>query len=93
MNRHLVSRSAALKPFIVLLGLAGMMATGTAQADQSYCDSPWLKPNVRLSGSVDGAKARFAVRVEQVNRISAQECTASLTVDADAPIAEGAGIA
>jgi len=87
MNRHLVSRSITLKPLIILLGLTGMLATGTARAEQSYCDSPWLKPNVRLSGSVDGAKARFAVRVDQVNRISADECTASLTVDADAPIA------
>ncbi len=67
--------------------LCGMVAAGTANAEQGYCDSPWLQPNARISGSVDGAKARFSILVNQVNRNGGGQCTAHLTIDADAPIA------
>ncbi len=69
------------------LGGACLLMSSAAHADQPYCESQWLKPNTRLSGSVDGATARFSVQVNQVSGNGAGQCTAQLTVDADAPIA------
>lgn len=87
MTRYLKSRLGSKQFLYAVVGLACALAGGTAHAEQSYCDSPWLVPNTRLSGSVDGATSRFSVLVNQVNRVSANQCTAQLTVDADAPIA------
>ncbi|AHG64044.1 hypothetical protein [Advenella mimigardefordensis] len=87
MTWYLKSRVAAMSSLSVAVGVACALAAGVAHAEQSYCDSPWLAANTRLSGSVDGATARFSVLVNQVNRVSANQCTAQLTVDADAPIA------
>ncbi|WP_193086856.1 hypothetical protein [Advenella sp. FME57] len=87
MTWYLKSRLASKQSLYAVIGLACALTGGIAHAEQNYCDSPWLAPNTRLSGSVDGATARFSVLVNQVNRVSANQCTAHLTVDADAPIA------
>jgi len=87
MTWFLKSRLTAMSSIYTAVGLACALVSGVAHAEQSYCDSPWLRPNARLSGSVDGSTARFSVLVNQVNRVSANQCTAQLTVDADAPIA------
>ena len=87
MTWYLKASLAGKQSLYAAIGLVCALAGGMAHAEQSYCDSPWLVPNTRLSGSVDGATARFSVLVNQVNRVSANQCTAQLTVDADAPIA------
>lgn len=87
MIRYDQPNAGGLKRLAVMIGMTCALMSGAAQAEQSYCDSPWLKPNARLSGSVDGAKARFSVLVNQVSRAGPGQCTANLTVDADAPIA------
>ncbi|HLU02858.1 MAG TPA: hypothetical protein VKZ94_08855 [Advenella sp.] len=87
MTWYLKASLAGRQSLYAAIGLVCALAGGMAHAEQSYCDSPWLVPNTRLSGSVDGATARFSVLVNQVNRVSANQCTAQLTVDADAPIA------
>ena len=88
MIRYSKRSQARARPVYAIIGLASaLLAGGAAHAEQSYCDSPWLVSNARVSGSVDGATARFSVVVNQVNRTDANQCTAQLTVNADAPIA------
>lgn len=88
MIRYTTPRSGGVRSVFAIIGLASvLLAGGNAHAEQSYCDSPWLVPNARLSGSVDGSTARFSVLVKQINRTDANQCTVELTVNADAPIA------
>ncbi len=88
ISRNTSLRGARYKTALLGIGGCVLLMTGAAaHAEQAYCDSPWLRPNARLSGSVDGATARFTVTVNSVNRQGAGQCTAQLTVDADAPIA------
>ncbi|MFV9473615.1 hypothetical protein ACM5Q9_04205 [Advenella sp. RU8] len=68
--------------FLLLLG-----AGTNAHAEQVYCQSPWLKPNGKIEGNINGGKGHFTIRIKQVSKAAGNDCHADLHIQANAPIA------
>ncbi|NLY64209.1 MAG: hypothetical protein GX070_04540 [Alcaligenaceae bacterium] len=56
-------------------------------AEQVYCQSPWLKNNGKIGGSINGGKGSFTIDIKQVNQAAGNSCSADLHIRANAPIA------
>ncbi len=78
---------AHIAPLNVLLSLVLLGAGANAHAEQVYCHSPWLKPNGKIEGNINGGKGHFTIRIKQVTKAAGNDCHADLHIQANAPIA------
>ncbi|WP_028358091.1 hypothetical protein [Brackiella oedipodis] len=63
-------------PFLLGMSLSSV----SAQAEQHFCASPWLKNGVTISGKVsnDANIGTFSIKIQHVQHPSAQQCSADL---------------
>lgn len=74
-------------PLNLLFSLALLVGWTNAHAEQVYCQSPWLKPNGKIEGNINGGKGHFMIRINQVTKAAGNDCHADLHIQANAPIA------
>lgn len=73
--------------FNILFSLVFFGVGANVHAEQVYCQSPWLKPNGKIEGNINGGKGHFTIRIKQVTKAAGSDCSADLYIQANAPIA------
>ncbi|GAA4418800.1 hypothetical protein GCM10011450_04820 [Advenella faeciporci] len=76
-----------IAPLHLFFSLALLGSWTNAHAEQVYCQSPWLKPNGKIEGNINGGKGHFTIRIKQVTKAAGNDCHADLHIQANAPIA------